>query len=137
MSHDPGLRFAGLVIPESELDWSYDTPGGPGGQHANRAATRVTLAFDVSASLSLPEDARRRLLDLGPVVRVTVDDTRSQWRNRALARRRLTEVLEEALRPRRARRPTNPTHASRRRRLEHKRQRGMLKRLRRRPGHDD
>ena len=71
------------------------------------------------------------------VIVVTVDDTRSQWRNRAIARDRLASMLSDALAPKRTRRPTRPTRASRTRRLETKRRRGDLKRLRGRPKGDE
>jgi ribosome-associated protein len=138
-----GLTFRDIRIPEGELDWSFDTSGGPGGQHANRSATRVTLKFDLGTSPSVPDEVRHRLLEaLGPragdgVVSVTVDDSRSQWRNRAIARDRLGDLLDEALTPRRRRRSTKPSRSARRRRLRAKRRRSETKRLRRRPDLDD
>src|SRR5215203_1780482 len=113
MRGDPGPRPAGyrrgvsddvqvgrLLIPAAELTWRYDTPGGPGGQHANRAATRVELRWDVQGSTSLDEADRGRLLAaLGPAVVVTAADSRSQARNRDLAVERLRSVVGEALRP--------------------------------------
>jgi ribosome-associated protein len=80
------------------------------------------------------ERLRARLDD---VVEVVASDTRSQFRNRALARRRLRERIESALVEAPARRPTRPTRASRRQRVAEKRSRGELKRLRRRPGSDE
>jgi ribosome-associated protein len=130
---------SGIVIPERELVWRFDTSGGPGGQHANRSATRVELSFDVERSQAIDGAARDRLLEaLGSrlrdgVVTVTAGESRSQWRNRAVARRRLAELLDDALRPRRPRRLTKPTRASKARRLESKRRRSVTKRLRRPP----
>lgn len=129
-----------LVVPAAELQWHYDTSGGPGGQHANRSATRVELAFDLGASPSVPEGLKAAMLErLGPrarngIVTVTVDESRSQWRNRSIAARRLTHLLREALRTPKARRPTRPGAAARRRRLDAKRRRAETKRLRKRPG---
>lgn len=134
---DVGGRFA---IPESELTWRFSTSGGPGGQHANRSATRAELSWDLAASESVPDRVRSVLEQrLGErvragVVTVTVDDTRSQWQNRALARRRLARLLEDASRDERPRTPTRPTRASRQRRLEAKRHRAETKELRKRPG---
>lgn len=123
-----------LTIPDAELDWRFTTSGGPGGQHANRASTRVQLAWDISESGILDDKTRRRLVDaLGPTVRVDVDDHRSQQRNRELAAERLGDKVRAALAPRRKRRPTRPTAGSRRRRLESKRRRSETKRLRRKP----
>jgi ribosome-associated protein len=126
------------VIPERELDVRTGPSGGPGGQHANRAHTRVEVRFDVDASTALGPRQRARLLErLGPVVRVTADDERSQARNRALARERLAARLAGALRIERARRLTSPSAGAVERRLEAKRRQGERKRARRwRDGED-
>lgn len=128
------LAVGRFTIPAAELEEHFTTSGGPGGQHANRSSTAVELRFDVVGSEAFPEPERSRLVErLGAVVTVTASDSRSQWRNRALARQRLSERLEEALRPPKRRRATKPTRASRRRRLESKRKQSEKKRLRRRP----
>ena len=138
-----GLRFRGFVVPESELEWSFDPSGGPGGQHANRSSSRVTLAWNVAGSATFPEPTRSSILArLGVrarngVVTVTCDQTRSQWRNRSIARQRLASLLEEALVPTRTRRRSKPSRSARRRRLEAKRHRGETKRLRKRPEPED
>ncbi len=125
-------------IPRRELRFTASTSGGAGGQHANRNATRVELRFDVAASSSLgPRQRERVLARLGPVVRVVVDDERSQLRNRALAEQRLADRLRDALRVDRPRRPTRPTKASKARRLDAKRRRSEVKRQRRAPRRDD
>jgi ribosome-associated protein len=130
-----GLRVGRhLVIPAAELEWRFSGSGGPGGQHANTANTRVELVFDVTGSSALGPRQRARLLDrLGPVVRVVVSDERSQARNRQLALERLAQRLTDALRVERPRRPTVPTRASRERRLHAKQQRSALKSERRPP----
>jgi ribosome-associated protein len=126
-----------LVIPLTELEWRFSGSGGPGGQHANTANTRVELVFDVAASPSLGPRQRARLLDrLGTTVRVVVSDERSQARNRALALERLADRLADALRPVTPRRPTRPTTGSRERRLAAKRHQSERKRQRR-TGPDD
>ena len=137
---DEPLRVTpGVVIPAAELRWHFDTAGGPGGQHANRSATRAELTFDLAGSPSIPEGLRPRLLErLGArapsgVVRVVADESRSQWRNRQTARRRLAAMLAEALRVPRRRRPTRPTAASRLRRLADKRHRAEVRRRRQPP----
>lgn len=125
-------------IPRRELSVSFSTSGGPGGQHANKAATRVELRFDVESSSALGPVQRQRVIDrLGPVVRVVVDDERSQHRNRAIAERRLVALLQRALRVERPRRPTAPTAGSKQRRRESKARRSELKRQRRRPPQDE
>jgi len=127
----------GLLIPAAELEERFSTSGGPGGQHANRARTRVELRFDVAGSAALTERQRALLRErVGDEVVVVAEDERSQSRNRALARERLAARLRAGLAPRRARRPTRPTAASRRRRLEAKRRRAEIKRSRRPPRDD-
>ncbi|HEY3702365.1 MAG TPA: alternative ribosome rescue aminoacyl-tRNA hydrolase ArfB [Acidimicrobiales bacterium] len=122
------------AIPLGELEWRFSGAGGPGGQHANTANTRVEVRFDVASSPSLGPRQRARLLErLGPVVRVVASDERSQARNRQLALQRLATRLATALRVERRRMPTAPSSASKRRRLEHKRRRGEIKRQRRPP----
>ncbi len=129
----------GITIPDEELEWRFDTTGGPGGQHANRAHTKVELRFDLAASASVPDDLKERMLDnLGPkarngVVAVTIEETRSQWRNRQIALRTLAELLREAMRPRKPRRPTKPSQAARARRRRAKEARSQVKKLRRPP----
>ena len=126
------------AIPLTELEWRFTGSGGPGGQHANTANTRVELRFDVARSPSLGPRQRARLLErLGPVVRVVASDERSQSRNRQVAMDRLRTRLADALRLRPERRPTAPTAASRRRRLKDKRHRREVKRLRSSPGPEE
>lgn len=133
-----------VLIPASELKWRFDPSGGPGGQHANKSSTRVELSFDVGESSVLGEDMRARILErLGQaapdgVVAVQANDSRSQWRNRQIARRRLVDLLADAMRPPPPkRRRTRPTRASQERRLAEKRFRSQTKRLRRRPTDPD
>ena len=122
------------VIPADELAWKFTASGGPGGQHANTSNTRVELRFDVESSPSLGPRQRARLLErLGPTVRVVASDERSQTRNRQLALERLRTKLADALRVEVQRQPTRPTRASKVRRVEAKRRRSDVKRLRGRP----
>ena len=131
----------GPVIPARELRWDFGPASGPGGQHVNRANTRVGLSFSIAGSDALSEAQRGRMqrrlatrIRSGSV-RLVVADHRSQWRNRQVARRRLRALLDDALAPdpppRRAMRPGPAAH---RRRLEEKRKRAETKRLRRPPG---
>src|SRR3984893_3649322 len=117
-----------------EIAFRVSRSSGPGGQHAQKSSTRVEALFDVEASEGLSEAGRRRVLDrLGAVVRAIAQDERSQLRNRGLATERVLDQLREAARPRRKRKPTEPTKAARDRRLDEKRVRGETKRLRRPP----
>jgi ribosome-associated protein len=124
----------GVTIPLSEVELRASRSSGPGGQHANVTASRIEARFDVAASRSLTDEQKRRVTArCGPLVRAYSQDTRSQARNRELALERLGARLASALKVPRARRATKPSKDARRRRLEQKRRRGELKRLRRPP----
>lgn len=93
-----------ITIPYSELRFQFSTSSGPGGQHANRSATRVTLLFNVATSPSLGERSRQRLfenlasrLDKQGVLHIHVQDSRSQVQNREIAVARLVALLTEAV----------------------------------------
>ena len=121
-------------LPVSEIDLRFSRSSGPGGQHAQKSETRVEAIFDVEASSALSATQKARVVrKAGPVLRAIAQDERSQARNRELAVERVVEVLRQALRVERRRRPTKPTAASRKRRLDAKRRRGETKQLRRRP----
>ena len=93
--------------------------------------------FDVEGSTGLSEAERKRVLErLGPVVRAIAQDERSQARNRELATQRIVDQVAAAAKPRRKRRKTVPTSASREQRLEYKKRRGGVKRLRQPPDPD-
>ena len=126
-------------IPESELEWRFDTSGGPGGQHANRSNTRVTLVFNVEASEAFDEEIIVRIVSvLGPSVTVVEGGSRSQTTNRRRAKRRLLALLEEAARPPAPpRRRTRPSERARQRRVADKRARGAVKRQRRTPAAEE
>jgi ribosome-associated protein len=128
----------GLDLPLSEVAWRATTSGGPGGQHANRTLSRVEVQFDVADSQTLGPRQRARLLQrLGPVVRASASDSRSQARNRERALERLAAKLDDALRVEPTRRATKPTKRSQERRVESKRRHGEVKRGRGRPRVDD
>jgi ribosome-associated protein len=136
---DGALRLAGgVTILPAELSWRFSAASGPGGQHVNTANVRAEVRFDIAASPSLPDELRHRLVSrLGPVVTVVASDRRSQAQNRELALRRLAARLDRASRVRPPRRPTRPTAASQRRRVNAKRQRGETKRQRRPPAGEE
>jgi ribosome-associated protein len=121
-----------VAVPRSEIELRFSRSSGPGGQHAQKSDTRVEARFDVLASTALTDAQKRRVVArAGPVLRAVAQDERSQWRNRELATERLVETLREALRVGRRRVPTKPSAEARKRRVEQKRRRGELKRLRR------
>ena len=126
-----------ISIDESELSESFVRSSGPGGQNVNKLSTAVQLRFDVRHSPSLPNDvavrliriAGRRLTKDGVLV-ITAQRHRTQERNRADARERLVEMIREAATPPMPRRATRPPAGSRRERLESKKRRSGIKRLR-------
>jgi ribosome-associated protein len=124
----------GAVIPLEEIEVRASRSGGPGGQHANKTASRIEAVFDVRASSSLSESQKRRIAArLGPRVSAVSQDSRGQARNRAIALDRLRERLAAALEPQKRRRATRPGRAAKERRLESKRRQGQRKQERRRP----
>lgn len=127
-----------LSIPLAEIELRTSRSSGPGGQHANVTASRVEAVFDVEASAVLDDAQRTRLLNrAGATVTAVAQDARGQSRNRELALQRLARKIAAGLAVPRRRRPTRPTKASRRRRLDQKRRTGERKRNRRPPGGEE
>lgn len=131
-----GLQF-GATIPAGELVERFSRSSGPGGQSVNTTDSRVELVFEPGTSVAFTEPQRRRILrgldhELvdGKVV-VVASEHRSQLRNRAAARTRLIALLRAAVAPPPPpRRPTKPSRASQRRRVDGKKARGRTKSLR-------
>jgi len=127
-----------LAIDPGEIHESFIRAAGPGGQHVNTTSSAVQLRFDVRHSPSLPDDVRARLerlagqrLTRDGVLVLTAQGQRSQKRNREEALARFVELVRAAARPPTKRRPTKPTKASKRRRLDDKKHHGAIKSLRR------
>lgn len=135
---------AGRRVPWSELRFRTARSGGPGGQHANKVETQVELRWDLEASQALSPAEKARLREAlgsrlvgGHVLRLRARAARSQWANRQAVLKRFQALLADGLRPRRHRRPTAPTRASREARLTAKRRQSQRKSERRRPVSDD
>lgn len=127
-----------LSIPRAELSVRASRSGGPGGQHVNTSSTRVELLWNVWESPTLFDDQRallmlalRTRLSAAGELRVVASDTRSQLRNRALAEKRLAEIVRRALIIKKARKKTRPTRSAVERRLAAKKVRSKLKHDRR------
>ncbi len=129
-----------IQIEESEITEHFIRASGPGGQHVNKTASAVQLRFNVRACPGLPSEVRERLLTLaaarinreGELV-IEAKRYRSQDRNRADARQRLTAWIERASNVPKRRKPTRPTRASKEKRLTRKKQHGRRKSLRQTP----
>lgn len=126
-----------ISIDESEVEERFIRASGPGGQNVNKLSTAVQLRFDVRRSSSLPADIRARLerlagrrLTRDGVIVIAAQRHRTQERNREDARARLVELIRQAAQRPVVRRPTRPTAGSRERRIEAKKRRAGVKRLR-------
>ena len=127
-----------LSIDDSEFQETFFRSSGPGGQNVNKVATAVEIRFDVRHSPSLSNTVRDRLIRLAGkrltsdgVLIIEAQRFRTQDQNRQDARQRLIELIRQATVAPKRRRPTRPTLASKHRRMESKRKRGTIKKLRR------
>ena len=128
-----------IVLDENELTFQYTRASGPGGQKVNKTATAVQLRYDVLNSPSLPENVRKRLIEIAGsrmttegVLLIEASRYRTQELNRQDAIERLVELVESATEEPKEREQTKPTAASKRKRVEQKRRQGEKKRLRKR-----
>ena len=126
-----------LAIPRAELSYQASRAGGPGGQHVNTSSTRIEVRWDVAASPALSDAQRAQLLsrlaarlDSAGQLRLVAAGSRSQLRNREEVTERLRAVVEEALKVRKSRRRTKVPRAAKERRLDTKKKRSDVKRMR-------
>jgi len=131
MSRNPQIH-----IPPHEYELTAIRSSGPGGQHVNKVATAIQLRFDIrKSSLSEAQKARllaikdKRLTQEGEII-IKVEESRSQQKNREIAVRRLHQLIQKALQRQKKRLPTKPTAASVKARIQKKKKRSDVKKMR-------
>ena len=130
-----------VQINDEEVELVFIRSPGPGGQNVNKVSSAVQLRFNVLSSPSIPQEVKQRLIKLAGrrvtsegVLIIEARQYRSQERNRQTALERLVRLIQQACEPPKPRHKTKPTHAATLRRLETKRKRGEIKRMRRDSG---
>ena len=126
-----------IEINENEITFSFIRSSGPGGQNVNKVATAVQIRFDIKNSLSLPEAVKKRLIRLGGsritddgVLNITAQRFRTQERNRIDGLERLTVLIRKEVTPPKPRRKTRPPKKSIENRIQNKKYRSRIKKLR-------
>lgn len=130
---------ARVVVPVAMLNVRYSRSGGPGGQHVNKVESKVDLRLDLDRAVEILGEDRvakirtelKNRLDGDGNLQIVSSEHRQQSMNLEAALARMEALIRDALAPRKVRRKTKPTRGSRQRRLDHKRQRGEVKRQRR------
>ncbi len=132
-----------LTISRGELSTKATRSSGAGGQHVNKTSSRIELTWNIFASPSVTDEQRaiivsklRSRLAKDGGLRVVASATRSQYRNREIAEQRLVKLVADALQPRKKRKATRPTRASKQARLDEKKKHSNKKRERRAPVDD-
>ena len=125
-----------ISISLNEIDFSAIRAQGPGGQHVNKVASAIQLRFDIPAS-SLPDYLKERLLQMNDsrinnegILIIKSQQHRSQKRNKDNALARMQSLIRNVLYVPKSRIPTKPSPAANEKRIEVKKRRSQLKKLR-------
>lgn len=138
------MRAGPFLIDERELEERFVRASGPGGQNVNKVSTAVELRFDVARNLSLPDAVKARLLRFAGsrateagVIIISAQRLRTQGGNRADARARLVDLIERAATPPRPRVATKVSKSQKRKRVDDKKRRSVVKAYRSASGDED
>lgn len=132
-----------ISIPSWEIIFTASRSSGPGGQHVNKTSSRITLHWSIRETSALTAIQKNRVLNnlsgrvtQEGVLQLHVEESRSQHRNKEIAKERLIVLLQGALKVSKRRQATKPTKASKKRRVDDKKSRGALKNLRKKVTED-
>lgn len=129
-----------ITIPSEELTITASRSSGPGGQNVNKVNTKVTLSFDVGQSPSLNDEQKSLIfnrlatrINKEGQLRISSQSSRSQWTNRETVLIRFADLIREALKTRPPRKRTRVSQQAKRKRLENKKHRALIKKTRSQP----
>ncbi len=133
-----------IKIPLSEIQLQFSRSGGHGGQNVNKLSTRVELFFDIPNSQNINEETKiiflqklKERIDTHGILRITSQETRSQWKNREIALEKFAELLRKTLIVRKKRIATKVSKQAKQKRIEEKKKRGEVKKMRREKINDE
>jgi len=131
-----------LSLDENEIQLDFIRSSGPGGQNVNKVASGVQLRYNISTANTLPDEVKQRLYSIARnrisedgVLIIEAKRFRTQEQNRVDALARLVALIQQASEPPKPRKKTRPSAAARAKRVDEKRQRGVIKQLRRSTPH--